>query len=101
MASVAGASSVSPSGESCTAARPVPGTTVAAVTGVLAMVSVPTSAFGGIIRLNLLPAASVRLSEPPFGPILAVTARLASTADVTLMGTPASGDRRAGSVDDQ
>ena len=42
-----------------------------------------STALAGMVNVNLLPLASVTLSEPPLGPIDADTARLSSTLVVT------------------
>ena len=78
MVSVAGFSSASPSGESCTAKRgPRSGKPLIRLTGVSEIVVGPCTAPGGIASANEVPAALVATTVPPAGPIERDTVRRA------------------------
>ncbi len=96
--SSAGWNSSSPSGSNCTPALndPPAGRPAIAVTAVMVTVVVLSSALAGIVSVNLLPLASVRLNTPPAGWIAAVATLLESRVDVTLMPVPVSGNGATG-----
>src|SRR5258706_14574196 len=55
---------------------------------VIVIVRLLRIAFGGMVKVKRLPLASVTLSSPPDGPMLAVALRVASSTGFTVTGVP-------------